>query len=69
MDTLKEQVKFKLFKESDENVYTNDYNTFEDIEKCVKDTLLEKFGDVELSRDECKEFIQNDFDLFDEMVE
>ena len=69
MDTLKEQVKFKLFKEADENVYTNDYNTFEEIEKCAKDTLQEKFGDVELTQDECKEFIKNDFDLFDEMVE
>ena len=69
MNTLKEQVRFKLFRESDKNVYTNGYNTFEEIEKCVKDTLEEKFSNVELTRDECKEFIQNDFDFFDEMVE
>jgi len=69
MNTLKEQVRFKLFRESDKNVYINGYNTFEEIEKCVKDTLEEKFSNVELTRDECKEFIQNDFDFFDEMVE
>ena len=69
MNTLKEQVRFKLFRESDKNVYTNGYNTFEEIEKCVKDTLEKKFSNVELTRDECKEFIQNDFDFFDEMVE
>ena len=69
MNTLKEQVRFKLFRESDKNVYINGYNTFEEIEKCVKDTLEEKFSNVELKRDECKEFIQNNFDFFDEMVE
>ena len=69
MNTLKEQVRFKLFRESDKNVYTNGYNTFEEIEKCVKDTLEDKFSNVELTRVECKEFIQNDFDFFDEMVE
>ena len=69
MNTLKEQVRFKLFRESDKNVYINGYNTFEEIEKCVKDTLEEKFSNVELTRDECKEFIQNNFDFFDEMVE
>ena len=69
MNTLKEQVIFKLFRESDKNVYTNGYNTFEEIEKCVKDTLEDKFSNVELTRVECKEFIQNNFDFFDEMVE
>jgi len=69
MNTLCESVKDQLFKEADEQVYAYGWTTQEKIEEVVDDVIEQQFNTIELSHVECREFINNDFKIFDKMVE
>jgi len=69
MNTLCESVKDELFKEADEQIYQYGWTTQEKIEEVVDDVIQQQFNTIELSHVECREFINNDFKIFDAMVE
>lgn len=69
MNSLREVVKDQLFHESDQQVYQYGWTTKDKIEEVVDDVIQEQFNTIELTKHECKEFVENNFDVFDAMVE
>jgi len=69
MNSLRESVKDELFKEADEQIYQYGFTTQDKIEEVVDDVIQQEFNTIELSHVECREFINNDFKIFDAMVE